>query len=594
MIFGVSIIIGLLIIFLLVRKMTRNIARMRQDTVLLTELHNNVLVQKHRGKIYQSILKTCKQISGSERVLLMLYDDNEHNLRVVSAIGTEQNPCEHRFLVGEGMAGKVYISKKVTYVPDIRSCPDYITLPSEELSADSMLLVPLIYQSRCIGLLCFVSSIKKTFRQDDFITETLAASVSQIIISVIPNKDTNVSANGLYEPWYFEQHLSMLIRQFLRTTIPFGLLIIAIKNIKEISEKNGHETGNTMMKEFADAILPLQRGTDISSNYKNGKFIVLCYGTEPAELDVVANRFYKRIPKKINEIPLDIVFLYLHYPTDTEIVSPARFTELLNCKIAEVKTLKPGLYNYLNNSVDRTIDIMNKAKTTIVSLILFACLTVFAYSAVNLTLSSGGDLKNTSGVALYNVSVEPIGEGQSSFTRILAPGQNIVVPYKQFSVTYTLSDPNTGRYYEKKERFINKSISEDSQPQSETKKIMRLDIDYKTDDSFWYDAKTYMLFVRTSEPTRVTVLDSIPMKTTEKEADAGNEIDYGHRPADMLCLGLATKKASYTQPAIFFLEPEREKAYYLIYFEIEKDNKKRIGRQTVKSPVFVSTGQGEK
>ena len=167
--------------------------------------------------------------------------------------------------------------------------------------------------------------------------------------------------------------------------------------------------------------------------------------------------------------------------------------------------------------------------------------------------------------------------------------------FKQFLVGYTALNPMTKKYAATKEKFFNKGLSNvrgvgSASPSSEGGGgIRRLNIEYNTDDSQWIDPQLYILKVAASERCKITVLDTIPQASKEIDSSTGDQIEYNHLPTeDIICLGLATKEVEPGRPAIFFLEPKREKAFYADYFEIEKDGDRRIGRQTIKSPVFVN------
>jgi len=107
---------------------------------------------------------------------------------------------------------------------------------------------------------------------------------------------------------------------------PVSLMLLDIDNFKDINDTCGHETGDTVLKELADAMSRSSRETDIIARWGGDEFLVLVSETSGRNTVVLADKFRKEIMR-------------LHFPNCRDItvsigvaehVSRESFTEWYN------------------------------------------------------------------------------------------------------------------------------------------------------------------------------------------------------------------------------------------------------------------------
>jgi Nif-specific regulatory protein len=129
--------------------------------------------------LLELILDRCIQISGSESGSLMLINDKESLLDVITTRGMNLKlMSEVRLKIGQGITGMAASTGKGKVVNDIRTDPDYIKVKEDILSE---LVAPMIVEGSVIGVISLDSNRLNAFTKDMFdIVTVLANQAAQI------------------------------------------------------------------------------------------------------------------------------------------------------------------------------------------------------------------------------------------------------------------------------------------------------------------------------------------------------------------------------------------------------------------------------
>ena len=107
---------------------------------------------------------------------------------------------------------------------------------------------------------------------------------------------------GLFNPRGFAIAANRLFAQTVRYDRPACVLMIDSDNLKRVNDSHGHEAGNRLLRQLANAIQAELRFTDVSARYGGDEFIVLLPETPvKGALDVA-----ERIRSAISGTPLDL------------------------------------------------------------------------------------------------------------------------------------------------------------------------------------------------------------------------------------------------------------------------------------------------
>jgi diguanylate cyclase (GGDEF)-like protein len=107
---------------------------------------------------------------------------------------------------------------------------------------------------------------------------------------------------GLFNPRGFAIAANRLFAQTVRYARPACVLMIDSDNLKTVNDGYGHDAGNRLLRQVANAIQAELRFTDVSARYGGDEFIVLLPETPPKGALEVA----ERIRAAISGTPLDL------------------------------------------------------------------------------------------------------------------------------------------------------------------------------------------------------------------------------------------------------------------------------------------------
>jgi diguanylate cyclase (GGDEF)-like protein len=106
---------------------------------------------------------------------------------------------------------------------------------------------------------------------------------------------------GLFNIRGFALAANRLFAQAVRHGRPTSVLMIDSDNLKEVNDTHGHDAGNSLLRQLAQAIQGELRFTDISARYGGDEFIVLLPDTPAKGAMEVA----ERIRNRVMNFPLD-------------------------------------------------------------------------------------------------------------------------------------------------------------------------------------------------------------------------------------------------------------------------------------------------
>jgi len=133
--------------------------------------------------LLRSIMKWALEILGVDTGEIYLYDPLEEVLILRVAYGyTVEVHLGVSLKLGEGLAGRVFESGEATVIDDYRLWEGRSSA-FEGLVSCSELAVPLVFESRAIGVLIFATDAdRRHFSQDDIRLATLCANLAAVAI----------------------------------------------------------------------------------------------------------------------------------------------------------------------------------------------------------------------------------------------------------------------------------------------------------------------------------------------------------------------------------------------------------------------------
>lgn len=126
-------------------------------------------------------------------------------------------------------------------------------------------------------------------RFSDFLRNQLSASVEMAVTD---------SMTGLYNRRYMERHLKTLLTEAQRTERNLSVLVTDIDHFKRVNDTYGHDSGDMVIKEFAERVRQNTRGVDLACRIGGEEFLVIMPDTDQSLARQVAERIRECVAAK--------------------------------------------------------------------------------------------------------------------------------------------------------------------------------------------------------------------------------------------------------------------------------------------------------
>ncbi|MEO5657474.1 MAG: diguanylate cyclase [Nitrospiria bacterium] len=170
-----------------------------------------------------------------------------------------------------------------------------------EHAALSGLTVPMVSQSRTIGVLGVYSVNRQAFSLDEV---EFLQSVSNLIAVAIERRRAEEtleqyvihdSLTGLYNRRYFHGRLDEEVARSGRNQRPLAILLCDLDRFKAINEAVGHAIGDEMLKAIATSIQGAVRETDLVFRWGGDEFVVVLPDAQREAVIITADRIRRGI-----------------------------------------------------------------------------------------------------------------------------------------------------------------------------------------------------------------------------------------------------------------------------------------------------------
>lgn len=103
---------------------------------------------------------------------------------------------------------------------------------------------------------------------------------------------------GLYNRRYFDRHLALMLDKARTQDRDMALMLIDMDFFKAVNDTHGHDSGDAVLREFADRLKRNIRGVDLACRYGGEEFVVLMPDTDLTQAQGVAERVRLAIADK--------------------------------------------------------------------------------------------------------------------------------------------------------------------------------------------------------------------------------------------------------------------------------------------------------
>jgi len=103
---------------------------------------------------------------------------------------------------------------------------------------------------------------------------------------------------GLYNRRYFDRHLSLMLEKAQQQDRDMAVMLIDMDFFKSVNDTHGHDTGDSVLREFANRLRRNIRGVDLACRFGGEEFVVLMPDTDFQQAQSVAERVRAAVAEK--------------------------------------------------------------------------------------------------------------------------------------------------------------------------------------------------------------------------------------------------------------------------------------------------------
>jgi len=126
------------------------------------------------------------------------------------------------------------------------------------------------------------------------------------LLDEIERLATRDSLTGLANRRLFDESLQREAARSHRLGTPLSLLVLDVDHFKQVNDNYGHQTGDAVLREVADALVANTKNFDVAARYGGDEFVVLLPGCSREDAMGVAQRVRNEIARQVGEAPVTI------------------------------------------------------------------------------------------------------------------------------------------------------------------------------------------------------------------------------------------------------------------------------------------------
>lgn len=248
-------------------------------------------------EIISSITGLVSTIIATDKVELYIFDPEDELLKKVPSRG--QTPKEQiSYALGEGLVGmaaedrmvrrREHIDKKYTLLKDGHHDDSHLWMA-----------VPINFKERLLGAIG-IGQVKNPTGNESNLIKMIADIAGVVLLNHFLLGEAKQRANtdsltGLYNRNYFFHMAQNFVEKSLSDGRPISILLFDIDNFKHYNDTNGHDEGDSLLKELSSLIREVTRKNSIIVRYGGEEFIVMIPEISKEDAFVYAERLREKV-----------------------------------------------------------------------------------------------------------------------------------------------------------------------------------------------------------------------------------------------------------------------------------------------------------
>lgn len=130
----------------------------------------------------------------------------------------------------------------------------------------------------------------RIFKAETYINQSLSVIEAKRLMQTLRESALKDPMTGLYNRRFLQDHAATIIAGITRRGTTLGLAMCDLDYFKQVNDKYGHDTGDSVLRETATVILNSVRESDFVIRFGGEEFLVLLVDIQPGEAVRVAEK----------------------------------------------------------------------------------------------------------------------------------------------------------------------------------------------------------------------------------------------------------------------------------------------------------------
>jgi diguanylate cyclase (GGDEF)-like protein len=255
-------------------------ARLKELT-LLFDLSRRLAATLELDRLIGSVTELVGRDLGDHAFALLVAEEGTRDLVVRGVSGLPEEVVGTRIAFGTGPAGWAAQERATLHVPDTRADPRRPVLPWQQADHGTILVVPLMHQEACSGVLAFFRPEPKAFPDEEVrLLEAVAGPVAlalenaQLHQQMVRLSQTD-ALTGVHNRRSLFARLEMERERADRFDHPMGLVLVDVDHFKRFNDRFGHAAGDDILRRVAETLAGAVRKVDLVARYGGEEFAVV-------------------------------------------------------------------------------------------------------------------------------------------------------------------------------------------------------------------------------------------------------------------------------------------------------------------------------
>ncbi|MFP5321338.1 MAG: diguanylate cyclase [Acidimicrobiia bacterium] len=175
-----------------------------------------------------------------------------------------------------------------------------------------VVVTPLVADEQLLGVLAVECGPRRPDLSVDEL-ELLAASAERVslalrtagLLAEVERLATRDPLTGLANRRLFDDALQREVARARRTGAPLAVAVIDIDHFKAVNDEHGHQVGDEVLRELADALRGAVRGGELVARYGGEEFVVLAVDATVDDAAVLGERL-RAAARRVSAVPVTI------------------------------------------------------------------------------------------------------------------------------------------------------------------------------------------------------------------------------------------------------------------------------------------------